>query len=214
MKIRASVLIASHRKQFLQRAIDSVMAQTLPREQLQLLVNYSPDPELFLTNWNDLCSIAKGEYVCILGDDDTMEPAYIQTCIAALDASGADIAYTDVYYRDGTGRLIDTYRPPGVITLDTMRGGNKIWSSSIVRRELWQRIGGYDMPIPYVHDYDFWVRCLQAGAKTEYVPIIGWNHYAHNEGRVTTTSDKTEAWAAFDCKHPGFRLTGQKGIVG
>jgi len=63
------------------------------------------------------------------------------------------------------------------------------------------------MPIPYVHDYDFWVRCLQAGAKTEYVPIIGWNHYAHNEGRVTTTSDKTEAWAAFDAKHPGFRLT-------
>lgn len=214
MKIRASVLIASHRKQFLQRAIDSVMAQTLPREQLQLLVNYSPDPELFLTNWNDLCSIAKGEYVCILGDDDTMEPAYIQSCISALDASGADIAYTDVYYRDGSGRLIDTYRPPGTITLDTMREGNKIWSSSIVRRELWQRIGGYDMPIHYVHDYDFWVRCLQAGAKAEYVPIIGWNHYAHNEGRVTTTSDKTEAWAAFDRKHPGFRLTGQKGIVG
>lgn len=207
MQIRASVLIASHRKQFLQRAIDSVMAQMLPREQLQLLVNYSPDPELFLTNWNDLCSIAKGEYVCILGDDDTMEPAYIQTCISTLDASGADIAYTDVYFRDGSGRLIDTYRPPGVITLETMRHGNKIWSSSIVRRELWQRIGGYDMPIPYVHDYDFWVRCLQAGAKTEYVPIVGWNHYAHNEGRVTTTSDKTEAWRAFDTKHPGFRLT-------
>jgi len=207
MTIRASVLIASHRQQFLPRAIASVFAQTLPKHELQLLVNYSADPALFLTNWNDLCSIAKGEYVCILGDDDTMEPAYIQTCITALDASGADIAYTDVYYRDGSGRLLDTYRPPGTITLETMRGGNKIWSSSIVRRDLWQRIGGYDMPIPYVHDYDFWVRCLQAGAKTEYVPIIGWNHYAHNEGRVTTTSDKTEAWAAFDRKHPDFRLT-------
>jgi len=207
MTIRASVLIASHRQQFLPRAIASVFSQTLPKHELQLLVNYSADPALFLTNWNDLCSIAKGEYVCILGDDDTMEPAYIQTCITALDASGADIAYTDVYYRDGSGRLLDTYRPPGTITLETMRGGNKIWSSSIVRRDLWQRIGGYDMPIPYVHDYDFWVRCLQAGAKTEYVPIIGWNHYAHNEGRVTTTSDKTEAWRAFDTKHPGFRLT-------
>ncbi len=49
-----------------------------------------------------------------------------------------------------------------VAILPWMRGGNKIWSSSIVRRELWQRIGGYDMPIPYVHDYDFWVRCLKA----------------------------------------------------
>ena len=207
MTIRASVLIASHRQQFLPRAIASVFAQTLPKHELQLLVNYSAEPALFLTNWNDLCSIAKGEYVCILGDDDTMEPAYIQSCISALDASGADIAYTDVYYRDGSGRLLDTYRPPGTITLETMRQGNKIWSSSIVRREVWQRIGGYDMPIPYVHDYDFWVRCLKAGAKTEYVPIIGWNHYAHHEGRVTTTSDHTEAWRVFDAKHPGFRLT-------
>jgi teichuronic acid biosynthesis glycosyltransferase TuaG len=207
MQIRASVLIASHRKQFLQRAIDSVMAQTLPREQLQLLVNYSPDPELFLTNWNDLCSIAKGEYVCILGDDDTMNPEYIQTCISALDTSGADIAYTQVMGRDGHGYPIGIYDPPHTITLDTMRQGNKIWSSSIVRRELWQRVGGYDMPIPYVHDYDFWVRCLQAGAKTEYVPIVGWNHYAHNEGRVTTTSDHSKAWQMFDAKHPGFRIS-------
>ena len=207
MPIRASGLIASHRQQFLPRAIASVFAQTLPKHELQLLVNYSADPALFLTNWNDLCSIAKGEYVCILGDDDTMEPAYIQTCISALDASGADIAYTQVMGRDGQGRATGAYLPPSVITLDTMRQGNAIWSSSIVRRELWQRIGGYDMPLPYVHDYDFWVRCLQAGAKTEYVPIVGWNHYAHNEGRVTTTSDKTEAWAAFDSKHSGFRLT-------
>lgn len=207
MTIRASVLIASHRKQFLNRAVNSVLAQTLPRDQLQLLVNYSPDPELFLTNWNDLCSIAKGEYVCILGDDDEMEPHYLDACIKTLDDTRADIAYSDVYYLDGHGNLLDVYRPPATITLDTMRGGNKIWSSSIVRRSVWQAVHGYDMGIPYVHDYDFWVRCLQASAKAEYVPIIGWKHYAHNEGRVTTTSDKTEAWRAFDTKHLGFRLT-------
>lgn len=214
MTIRASVLIASHRQQFLPRAIASVFAQTLPKHELQLLVNYSAEPALFQTNWNDLCSIAKGEYVCILGDDDTMNPEYIQTCIDALDASGASIAYTQVMGIDAHGYSTGVYVPPSVITLDTMRHGNKIWSSSIVRRELWQRIGGYDMSIPYVHDYDFWVRCLEAGAKTQYVSIIGWNHYAHHEGRVTTTSDHTEAWRVFDAKHPGFRLTGQKGIVG
>lgn len=203
--IRASVLIASHRSQFLQRAIDSVMAQTLPRHELQLLVNYSPDPELFLTNWNELCSIAKGEYVCILGDDDTLEPRYIQSCINWLELTQGDIAYTQVMGRNGDGKPNGVYVPPSVITLETMRHGNAIWSSSIVRRDLWQRVNGYDMSIPYVHDYDFWVRCLQAGARTHYVPIIGWNHYAHNEGRVTTTSNHDHAWAAFDAKHPNFR---------
>lgn len=205
--IRASVLIASHRKQFLQRAIDSVMSQTIKRDELQLLVNYSPDPELFLTNWNELCSIAKGEYVCILGDDDTMEHNYLKSCVDALDKSGADIAYTDVYIRSGNGAYLDTYRPPYYIMLDTMQDGNKIWSSSVIRRTMWQKVNGYDMSIPYVHDYDFWVRCLKAGAKTQYVPIFGWSHYQHDEGRVTTTSNHAKAWQAFDAKHPGFRLT-------
>lgn len=203
--IRASVLIASHRKQFLNRAIDSVLSQTIKRDELQLLVNYSPDPELFLTNWNELCSIAKGEYVCILGDDDTMEPAYLESCIKTLDDTKADIAYTDVYYFDEHGNLLDVYRPPHRITLDTMREGNKLWSTSIVRRSLWQSVNGYDMSIPYVHDYDFWVRCLKAGAKTQYVPMIGWKHYAHNQGRVTTTTNHSEAFAVFDSKHPNFR---------
>lgn len=203
--IRASVLIASHRKQFLNRAIDSVLSQTIKRDELQLLVNYSPDPDLFLTNWNELCSIAKGEYVCILGDDDTMEPTYIESCINWLDLTHGDIAYTDVYYRDANGKLLAVYRPPGIITLETMRDGNKIWSSSIVRRSLWQQVNGYDMTIPYVHDYDFWVRCLQAGAVAKYVPIIGWSHYTHHEGRVTTTTDHRIAFATFDQKHPHFR---------
>lgn len=177
----------------------------MPREQVQLLINYSPDPALFETNWNALHAIAKGEYVCILGDDDTLEPDYLRACVAALDASGADIAYTDVVLRDATGRATQTYRPPRVIALDTMRAGNFLWSSSVVRWSRWAAVGGYDMGIPYVHDYDFWVRCLSDGARAEYVPMHGWNHYEHQAGRVTTTTDHAAAFAAFDAKHPGFR---------
>lgn len=213
LTIRASVLIASHRSQFLQRAIDSVMAQTLPREQLQLLVNYSLDPDLFLTNWNDLCSIAKGEYVCILGDDDTLEPEYLATCLTALDASGADIAYSDVLLCDVVGQPFGVFNPPAQLSLENMRRQNYIWQSAVVRRLTWERVGGYDMSIPYGHDYDFWVRCLQMGAKAEYVPEVGWHYYIHNENRVTMTTDHLASWMLFDKKHPGFRTPNSDSIA-
>lgn len=205
--IRATILIASHRQELLPRALASAFNQDLPHDQLQILVNYSRDRDLFLTNWNDLCAIAKGEYVCILGDDDTLEPEYIRSCITALDTSGASIAYTDTYVRNADGELIETYRPPTPITLDTMREGNKLWQSSVVRRTWWQVVGGYDATIPWVLDYDFWVRCLQAGARTEYVPMIGWNYYEHDIDRITTSVNTQDALAVFDSKHPGFRLT-------
>ncbi len=63
------------------------------------------------------------DYRYALVESDTMEPAYIQTCITALDASGADIAYTNVQGIDAHGYKTGVYVPPSVITLDTMRGG-------------------------------------------------------------------------------------------
>lgn len=205
--IRVSVLIASHRSQFLPRALASVFAQTLASDQIQTLVNYSPDPGLFRTNWNDLASIAKGDYLVILGDDDTLKPEYLETAVTVLDHTGADIAYAQTQGRNGRDELTGLYVPPSVITLETMRHGNAIWQSSVVRRSTWLAVGGYDMSIPYAHDYDFWVRCLQQGARTTYLPMIGWTHYAHDEGRVTTTTDHAANWRIFDAKHPGFRLT-------
>ena len=206
--IRVSVLIASHRSQFLPRALASVFAQTLPAAEVQTLVNYSPEPSLFRTNWNDLARIAKGDYLVILGDDDTLEPEYLEAAVTTLDTTGADIAYAQTQGRNGRGDATGVYVPSSAITLETMRRGNAIWQSSVVRRTTWQAVEGYDMSIPYAHDYDFWVRCLQHGATTTYLPMIGWNHYEHNQGRVTTTTDHAANWRLFDAKHVGFRLTG------
>ncbi len=204
--IRVSVLIASHRKELLPRAIASVAAQTLPASEIQLLVNASADPSLFRTNWNELASIAKGEFLVILGDDDTLEPSYLEQSCRILGTFGTDIAYSDVAIRDGSGTLWDLYRPPGSITLETMRQGNKIWQSSLVRRSVWEAVGGYDTSIPYSLDYDFWIRALEVGAKTTFVPMIGWNYYVDATDRITNTTDHDANWRIFDAKHPGFRL--------
>ena len=201
-----SVLIASHRSQFLTYALNSVWQQDLPRGKMQILVNYCEDPANFHVAWNSMASIATGRYLCILGDDDTLEPHYLKHCIETLDATGADIAYSNVKsaHRDHDHNVWvgASYYPPSSVTLKEMTEGNKIWQSSIVRKSAWDRVGGYDMSLEYVHDWDFWLRVLKSGGQALYIPIDGWTHFTHDGPRVTTSSNRERAFAALYAKHP------------
>lgn len=178
---------------------------------VQILVNYHTHPSNFRTAWNTLAAVARGRYLCILGDDDTVNVGYFRHAIDALDRTGADIAYCDVQcaHRDANNvvTLREIYRPPARITLEEMRHGNKLWQSSIVRASTFAMVGGYDMSIEYCHDYDFWVRCLKDDGNAVYVPCVGWTHFSHDAQRVTTTADHAQSFARFDRKHPNFRST-------
>lgn len=199
-----TVLIASHRPRLLPFALESAWEQD--GVSLQVLVSFSRDPENFRTAWNDLASIASGRYFCILGDDDTLGAGYLAACVKMLDKTGADIAYSDVQTAhrkpDGTmERNTSAYVPPSSIGIPDVAQGNKIWQSSVVRAEAWKRVGGYDMALEYVHDWDFWVRVLQSGGRAIYVPGVTWTHFTHDGDRVTTSSNKDRAFAAFWDKH-------------
>lgn len=201
-----TVLIASHRSQFLTHALNSVWNQTIDVGRIQILVNYCEHPSNFHYAWNDLATIARGRYLCILGDDDTLEPHYFEHTLSALDATGADICYTNVKgahrNADGSVKYKNVYTPPSCITLKEMTEGNKIWQSSVVRKAAWDCVGGYDMALEYVHDWDFWLRVLKSGGQALYVPIDGWVHYTHDGPRVTTSSNRERAFAALHAKHP------------
>ena len=204
MTVDVSVLIASHRPPLLPFALESAWAQH--GVGLQVLVNFSRDPRNFLTAWNTLADIASGRYFCILGDDDTLGTGYLEAAIKTLDATGADIAYSDVRcaYRAPDGRekpVGGLYVPPPSIGLAEMAQGNRIWQSSVVRAEAWRRVGGYDMALEYVHDWDFWVRVLQTGGKAVYMPNVYWTHFTHDGDRVTTSSNRERAFEAFWHKH-------------
>jgi glycosyltransferase involved in cell wall biosynthesis len=201
-----SVLIASHRPHLLPYALESVWAQRgISQADIQVLVNYCQDPANFQTAWNRLAQIATGRYLVILGDDDTLEPDYLAAAVATLDETGADIAHSNVRLAHRSGPHVtdrDRYFPPTLVTLTQMVSGNKIWQSSVVRAATWHMVGGYDMTLEYVHDWDFWVRVFKSGGTAVHLPMLGWTHYTHDGHRVTTSSNHERAKAALYAKHP------------
>jgi hypothetical protein len=102
---------------------------------------------------------ARGEYVAYLGHDDVWYPTHLESLVAALDRSGADVAYA----------VTVLYGPPesgirAVTGLWEPRRGEPLRhvppSSFVVRREVAVEVGPWKdhrtLRIP--HDYDFLLR--------------------------------------------------------
>lgn len=156
-----SVLIPSHRPAFLAEAVASVRSQTVPRSTYQILVNESED--WYTNKINDLARIARGKFLLILPDDDCLEPTYLEKCLP-LAQLGADIVYTDIQF---FGDLTTIRRMPS-FGLNTFRHATCPWMTALVRKSLWEEIGGHAPGVIY-QDTVFWIECAKRGAEAAHV---------------------------------------------
>jgi glycosyltransferase involved in cell wall biosynthesis len=103
---------------------------------------------------NAAFQIARGDYVVPLDADDLLSPAYIATCLAAVD-SGHAFVYTD-FQVFGTRQYDER---PGDYNLYRLLDRNYLTYAALVRKQDWERAGGYDeaMRLGY-EDWEFWLR--------------------------------------------------------
>ncbi|HUF12922.1 MAG TPA: glycosyltransferase family A protein [Longimicrobiales bacterium] len=110
--------------------------------------------------------LARGGYVCFLDDDDTWAPEFLTRMTGVLDAhTGADVAYcrrvVESNGRQRTPTLPDlSGRSDPLAVLVT---GNFIdTSTAIMRRAPLEAIGGFDVELPRLQDWDLWLRLARA----------------------------------------------------
>ncbi len=172
---------------FLLEAIASAAAQTHPRTEIILVNDGSDKPEslavleqaarsvgTYLEQSNQGPSaarnaafrIAQGNYVVPLDADDSLSPTYIATCLSALDAGHAFV-YTD-YRVFGTQNYEEHL---GGYNLYTLLGRNYLSYAALLRKQDWERVGGYDeaMRLGY-EDWEFWLRLGSHGNFGRHVP--------------------------------------------
>lgn len=100
--VKYSICIPAFKSRYLKSCIESILQQTIRDFELIILNDCSPEPieaivQQFednriqylqndhnvgaihlVENWNKCLSLAKGEYIMIMGDDDELEPDYLQ----------------------------------------------------------------------------------------------------------------------------------------
>jgi len=117
-------------------------------------------------------SIASGEYVVLLDDDDTWKSTFLEQCINYMeehtDSNEAGVVTQTEQvvecFEDGQIKQIDNYLfNPNLFSIDLVMLGrvNQFTTHSFVYKKIaWEALGGYDESLPVQGDWEFNLRFL------------------------------------------------------
>lgn len=163
---KVSIIIPVYQvENFLERAVDSALDQTLPEKEIILVDDGSEDaspqicdryaeshPELVRVIHqensglgmarNAGLEIAAGEYVLFMDSDDTIEPTMCEELYDKAVREGDDIVMCDVkiiYVEEGRSSVVSSYPREEVDASDYIANGNNITYSvnKLFRRSIW-----------------------------------------------------------------------------
>ncbi len=213
----SAVVAAYQAEEWIGEAIDSILGQTSPPDEVVVVDDGSTDgtarelarfgdrirvirrenggcPAAF----NTAFAAARMEFVAMCGADDVWEPHKLELQRAAI----ASHPEADLFCGHAvmTGLIEgDHTRPPGVGLLDNEALRNELFAegcvinapSIVIRRQLFERLG------PFVEDfgaddYEYWFRCLKAGARFYYEPrpLVRWRQHGSNLSWKTAWMDE------------------------
>ena len=161
-------------------------------------------------NWNRCISLARGEWVHILHQDDRVRPGFYAALRDGIDKdSRIGAAFSQVAFIDSSGREMRKghmpLRDPGIMDdwVERIFVDLSLQCPCIaVRRAVYERLGGYDGKFKYCSDYDMWQR-IASEYPVWYEPRALAEYREHGES-ATHRFDLPNRWRErLDCLEAG-----------
>jgi glycosyltransferase involved in cell wall biosynthesis len=135
---------------------------------------------------------AQGRYFQFLDADDLLAPGKLVKQVAALENTGADVAYGDwnklQLQADGAFRSVENVArmmgEPAEIALFT-----DFWcplAAYLFRKEIVNKVGSWNTGLPVIQDARFTLDCALYGATFTYVPGIAASYRTHSGSSLST----------------------------
>jgi glycosyltransferase involved in cell wall biosynthesis len=205
---RISVLVACHdHGQYLDEAIDSVLAQTVQDAEIIVVDDGSTDPATVdklrtyarprtrvLTTVNQglpaarnhAAAHASGEILCALDADDRLAPTWFEKGLARLDADPG-LAFVS-HWLEAFGDEHWDWTPERC-DLPALLARNAVNGAALVRRRAFDAVGGYDPSMrDGCEDWDFWLRLVEQGFKGAIVPEVLFFYRRRSDSMSRTMS--------------------------
>jgi hypothetical protein len=144
---------------------------------------------------------ARADRVFILDADNLIYPATLRKLSVALDSSpDAAFSYGIIAKLGHVGLL--SHLPWDV---ERMTKSNYIDAMALIRRQVWEELGGYDSDFGLRgwEDYEFWLRVAAMGSRGEFVPELVGRYRVHPTSRQQTVNlDTTPLMKDFRERYP------------
>ncbi len=187
------------RQALLGRALQSVFQQTLPPVAVAVAVD-TTHAGAAITRHRGL-EMVSTEWVAFLDDDDHMDPHHLETLVTAALEHDADYVWSRFRLGFNDGRVQDGPCPLGAGTFEQWRDEqpSQTTITTLVRTKLARDVGGFagftedGKEIDgqrYGEDFDFTLRCREAGAVFRHAPVVSWTWMHHGRN----TSGRGDRW--------------------
>lgn len=186
---------------YIERAVVSVLAQTVPATEFVIVNDGSSEEEAAflhrLTERYALRVIDKANggqgsarnagvaattanYICFLDQDDYYLEHHNEVLLDALPVSDRRFGwvYADLYEADAEGRIVTTAivrhhgKHPKTSLFDLIRNDMHVLpSASLIARSAFEAVGGFDEQFTGYEDDDLFMRLFRAGYSNTFVPV-------------------------------------------
>jgi glycosyltransferase involved in cell wall biosynthesis len=224
----SAVVAAYQAERWIGEALESILSQTRPPDEVVVVDDGSTDgtahelrrfgkkvriirqsnrgcPAAFNTAFR----AARCDFVAMCGSDDIWRPCKLEWQAEAIQAhSDADVLFGHavlIGQREG-----EYCRPPSIGLLDSAALRDALYRecvlcapSVVIRRSLFERLGPFLEDFG-ADDYEYWFRCLRAGAHFYYDPrpLLSWRQHEDNLTQQTAWMDhcsrQVRIWYAAD----------------
>ncbi len=146
---------------------------------------------------NAAARLAGGEYLTFLDHDDELAPDALYETAKAICKSGAEVLYSDEELISSAGKVLSAHFKPD-FSPDLLFSHNYITHLLVIKKTLFDRIGGFDGTCDGAQDYDLILKAAERANRVYHIPRVlyrwrsiagstsadpGAKTYAHEAGR-------------------------------
>jgi hypothetical protein len=164
-------------------------------------------------NMNQCLEMARGEYICILHDDDLYLPEFLERSVQMLDRyPSAGFVHSAAYEIDAAGARVSLSRHYAADCLRNgddefvryLQGHNVWFPTAMVRRDLYRQVGGFE-PSILCSDFLMWLQ-LAIRADVVYIstPLAGMR--IHSGALSSSLTPQRWYQEFFDILEQGLRM--------
>ncbi len=132
-------------------------------------------------NTNVAMELAEGRWIGFLDHDDLLAPDALYEVVKAIGQDPeTDLVYTDEdKITENSRKYFEPHLKPD-FNLDLLRSNNYITHFLVIRRDLWEKIGGFRRKYDGAQDYDFILRCTEQAGRIVHIPknLYHWRVHA------------------------------------